>query len=153
MKIDVHNHFYPEKFLEKLEKEGGSAGLTVERDEWDRQLLVQHGTRVVTLTPPMTDPKKRIDDMDRVGFDVQVLTLSIPSVDIFPPDVAEDMAKVVNDEIAGICGQHPDRFMGFATLPFLDSNRTVRELERCIEGLKFNGACIGSNINERYGPG
>jgi aminocarboxymuconate-semialdehyde decarboxylase len=147
MKIDVHNHFYPEKFLEKLEKEGGSAGLTVEKDEWDRQLLVQHGTRVVTLTPPMTDPKKRLEDMDRIGFDAQVLTLSIPSVDIFSPDVGEDMARVVNDETAQICHEYPDRFMGFATLPFLDPKRTLRELERCIDTLKFSGACIGSNIN------
>jgi aminocarboxymuconate-semialdehyde decarboxylase len=37
--------------------------------------------------------------------------------------------------------------MAFATLPFLDSNRTVKELQRCIEELKLKGACIGSNIN------
>jgi aminocarboxymuconate-semialdehyde decarboxylase len=37
--------------------------------------------------------------------------------------------------------------MAFATLPFLDPDRTVKELERCIDELKFQGACIGSNIN------
>ena len=147
MRIDIHNHFYPAKFLEKLDRDGGSAGITIEKDDWDRQILAQHGTRVVTMTPPMTDPEKRIEDMDRAGFDTQVLTLSIPSVDIFPPDVGEDMARVVNDEIAQLCNEHPKRFMGFATLPFLDSDRTIRELERCVEELKFSGACIGSNIN------
>ena len=55
--------------------------------------------------------------------------------------------KHYNDEIAQICHDHPERFMAFATLPFVDSDRTIKELERCIDELKFQGACIGSNIN------
>ena len=128
MRIDVHNHYYPARFLEKLDRDGGPAGITIEKDDWGRQILVQHGTRVVTMTPPMTDPERRIEDMDRAGFDTQVLTLSVPSVDVFPPDVGEDMARVVNDEIARLCEAFPGRFLGFATLPFLDPERTIREL-------------------------
>ena len=147
MRIDVHSHFYPRKFVEKLERDGRQAGITVERDEWDRQILVQHGTRVVTMTPPMMDPEKRIEDMDRIGIDLQVLTLSIPSVDVFPPDVGVEMARLVNNEIAAICREYPDRFVGFGTLPFRDPEGTVRELARCVEELGFRGVCIGSNIN------
>ncbi len=147
MKIDVHNHFYPERFLKQLEKDGGSAGVTVEKDEWDRAILVQNGTRVVTITPPMSDINLRLKDMDEAGFDKQILTLSIPSVDIFPVEIGETLARVVNDEIAEISSDHPDRFTGFATLPFLDPDRTIKELERCIGTLGFRGACIGSNIN------
>jgi aminocarboxymuconate-semialdehyde decarboxylase len=95
----------------------------------------------------MNNIEKRIDDMNHTGFDMQILTLSIPSVDIFPIEIGETLAKVVNDEIAQICSDHPSHFMAFATLPFLDPDRTVKELERCIEQLKFQGACIGSNIN------
>jgi aminocarboxymuconate-semialdehyde decarboxylase len=147
MKIDVHNHFYPERFLKQLEKDGGSAGLTVENDAWDRTILVQHGTRVVTITPPMSNVDQRLEDMDQVGFDKQILTLSIPSVDIFPVEIGETLARVVNDEIARIVSDHPDRFLGFATLPFLDPDRTLKELERSVDSLNFRGACIGSNIN------
>jgi len=147
MKIDVHNHFYPNRFLERLSAEGGSAGVSVEKDEWGRPIIVQNGNRVVTITPPMSDVGKRLTDMDRAGFDVQILTLSVPSVDIFPVEVGEKLARVVNDEIREICNAHPDRFMGFATLPFLDPERAVKELERCIDTLGFKGACIGSNIN------
>jgi len=147
MKIDVHNHFYPTRFLKQLEKDGAAAGITVEKDEWGRQILVQHGNRMVTITPPMNDINQRIEDMDQAGFDMQILTLTAPSVDIFPVEIAETLARVVNDEIARICGDHSSRFMAFATLPFLDSDRTVKELERCIDELKFQGACMGSNIN------
>lgn len=147
MKIDIHNHFYPSRFLKELEKVGATVGISVEKDEWGRQILVQHGTRVVTITPPMNDTQKRLEDMGEAGFDIQVLTLSAPSVDIFPVDAGERLAQVVNDEIAEICRTHPTRFTAFATLPFLDPDRTLRELERCIGELKFRGACMGTNIN------
>jgi aminocarboxymuconate-semialdehyde decarboxylase len=147
MKIDIHNHFYPVRFLEKLDKEGSAVGISVERDEWNRPIIVQKGNRVVTITPPMNDIGKRLEDMDEAGFDVQVLTLSAPSVDVFPVDLAEGLARVVNDEIAEICHARQERFMAFATLPFSDPDRTVRELERCVDDLGFKGACIGSNIN------
>jgi aminocarboxymuconate-semialdehyde decarboxylase len=147
MKIDIHNHFYPTRFLKQLEKDGSPLGLTVERDEWGRQILVQRGTRVVTITPPMNNIEKRLEDMDQIGYDMQVLTLSAPSVDIFPVETGESLARLVNDELAEICRDHPRRFTAFATLPFLDPDRTVRELERCVEKLNFRGAAIGTNIN------
>jgi aminocarboxymuconate-semialdehyde decarboxylase len=127
MKIDVHNHFYPTRFLKQLEKDGATVGISVERDEWDIN--------------------QRLEDMGQAGFDMQILTLSAPSVDIFPIEIGETLAKVVNDEIAQICHDHPDHFMGFATLPFIDPDRTVKELERSIDELKFRGTCIGTNIN------
>jgi aminocarboxymuconate-semialdehyde decarboxylase len=147
MKIDIHNHFYPTRFLKQLEKDGTVVGLTVEKDEWARPIIVQHGNRVVTITPPMNDINQRLEDMDRAGFDVQILTLSAPSVDIFPLEAGEHLARLVNDEIAQICRDHPDHFMALATLPFLDPDRTIKELERCIDELNFQGACIGTNIN------
>jgi aminocarboxymuconate-semialdehyde decarboxylase len=147
MKIDIHNHFYPAKFLKQLEKVGSTIGITIETDEWGRQLLVQHGNRLVTITPPMNNVNKRIEDMDQSGFDTQILTLSAPSVDIFPVEIGETLAKVVNDEIARVCQEDSDHFMAFATLPFIDPDRTVKELERCIDSLGFKGACMGTNIN------
>ncbi len=147
MRIDIHNHFYPTKFLKQLENVGSTVGITIETDDWGRQILVQHGNRLVTITPPMNNVNKRIEDMDQSGFDMQILTLSAPSVDIFPVETGETLAKVVNDEIARICQEDPDHFMAFATLPFIDPNRTVKELERCIDALGFKGACMGTNIN------
>ncbi|MBA7692031.1 2-keto-4-carboxy-3-hexenedioate hydratase [subsurface metagenome] len=147
MRIDIHNHFYPTKFLKQLENVGSTVGITIETDDWGRQILVQHGNRLVTITPPMNNVNKRIEDMDQSGFDMQILTLSAPSVDIFPVEIGETLAKVVNDEIARICQEDPDHFMAFATLPFIDPDRTVIELERCIDALGFKGACMGTNIN------
>jgi aminocarboxymuconate-semialdehyde decarboxylase len=147
MKIDIHNHFYPLGFLQRLEKDGASVGIRVETDEWGRQILVQNGNRVVTITPPMTNVDKRIEDMDLAGFNMQILTLSIPSVDIFPAETGATLSAIVNDAHAQICHDHPDRFMAFATLPFVDPDLASKELERCIDDLHMSGASIGTNIN------
>lgn len=147
LKIDVHNHFYPKKFLKELEKSGPTAGIHIEKDDWGRVIMVQGGNRVVTITEPMSNIDKRLEDMAEVGFDKQILTLSIPSVDIFPIKIAKELACVVNDAFAEICRDHPDHFMAFATLPFIDPEAAIVELERCIGDLGFKGACIGSNIN------
>ncbi|UCG65450.1 MAG: hypothetical protein JSW12_23230, partial [Deltaproteobacteria bacterium] len=67
MKVDIHNHFYPTRFLKQLEKDGAAAGITVEKDEWNRQILAQHGNRLVTITDPMTDINQRLEDMAQTG--------------------------------------------------------------------------------------
>jgi aminocarboxymuconate-semialdehyde decarboxylase len=147
MKIDIHNHFYPTQFLNELKEVGRTVGISVEKDEWDRTLLVQHGNRLVTLTDPMTRIDQRLKDMTETNIDMQVLTLSIPSVDIFPLEMAVKLARIVNEEISGICQDHPKHFMALSTLPFLSPDQTMKELEYCIEKLGFKGACMGSNIN------
>jgi aminocarboxymuconate-semialdehyde decarboxylase len=147
MKIDIHNHFYPTQFLNELKEVGRTVGISVEKDEWNRTLLVQHGNRLVTLTDPMTKIDQRLKDMTETNIDMQVLTLSIPSVDIFPLEMAVKLARIVNEEIGGICQDHPKHFMALATLPFLSPDQTMKELEYCIEKLGFKGACMGSNIN------
>ena len=61
---------------------------------------MQQGTRVVTITPPMNNIELRLQDMGEAGFNMQILTLSIPSVDIFPVEVGENLGRVINDEFA-----------------------------------------------------
>lgn len=147
MKIDIHNHFYPTNFLKQLEEEGAGLGLSFETDDWGRRVMLHYGARILTITEPMYTVEKRLEDMDAAGIDVQVLTLSAPSVDPFPADVAARLSRSVNEEIARICQDHPKRFMALATLPYLDPDLAVKELEYCIEELGHKGACIGSNIN------
>lgn len=148
MKIDVHNHFYPRRFLDELDTHGAALGIGIEQDEWRRPVIVQRGNRVVTITTPMNDIQRRLEDMEKAGIDVQVLTLSAPSVDLFSVEIAERLSRVVNDEIARICTEHPEHFVGFATLPYLDAERAVGEMRRAVEELGFKGICIGTHIRD-----
>ena len=53
----------------------------------------------------------------------------------------------MNDDIAKIVDQYPNRFIGLGTIPMQDEKLAVNELERCIKDLGLAGIQIRSNIN------
>jgi aminocarboxymuconate-semialdehyde decarboxylase len=57
------------------------------------------------------------------------------------------VSRLVNDRIAEVCGQHPDRFVGMCTVPLQDPDMAVAELERCIGDLGLRGVEISTNVN------
>jgi len=146
MKIDVHNHYYPESFIKALEK-GAIPNLQIVRDEIGRNIMVHKGTRVVTITPPMSNVDLRLKDMAKAKMDMQVLSLSIPSVDAFPPEEGTAFAQLVNEELAKIATKYPDRFTFFATTPLKAKEGAIRELNRAVRELGARGIILGSNID------
>ena len=43
-------------------------------------------------------------------------------------------SRLINDNIAEICGEHPDRFVGLGTVPLQAPELAVAELERAVQG-------------------
>jgi len=146
LKIDVHNHYYPEAFIKELEK-GAIPTLQIVRDEVGRNVMVHKGTRVVTITPPMNNVELRLRDMAKAGIDTQVLSLSIPSVDAFSPEEGMVFAQMVNEELSKISKKYPDRFSFFATTPLKAKEGAIAELSRAVEKLGARGVILGSNID------
>jgi len=146
MKIDIHNHYYPEAFLKGLDK-GIIPSLKIIRDEVGRNIMVHKGTRVVTITPPMNNVELRLKDMAKAGIDMQVLSLSIPSVDAFPPEEGMGFAQMVNQELSKISKKHPTQFAFFATIPLKAKEGAIVELNRAVEKLGAKGVILGSNID------
>ena len=97
----------------------------------------------------MTDPAKRIEDMDRVGIDVEVLSLSTPNVYFAPQERQAEVARLVNDAYAELIAKEPKRFKGFASIPMDDPDAALRELDRALGELRLNGVIVLSNINGR----
>ncbi len=87
--------------------------------------------------------------MDRVGIDVEVLSLSTPNVYFAPPERQAEVARLVNDAYAELAAKHPKRFKGFASIPMDDPEAAVRELHRSLDELRLNGVIVLSNINGR----
>jgi aminocarboxymuconate-semialdehyde decarboxylase len=157
MIIDIHNHFYAPKLLSAIEK-GKFRDLRVERDSWNRKLIVHKGTRAVTITDPMTNVDMRLEDMEKAGVDIQVLSLTIPGVDFLDPEEGLEYAQASNEEIAGVCSRHSDHFVGIASVPLKDTEASLQETERAVKELGMKGMCIGSHIDglfiddERFWP-
>ena len=68
---DLHTHYYPEAFFRLIEQVGGDFSFAT--SPTGQAIIRFRGARFFGITPPMTDPAKRLADMDRVGIDVEVL--------------------------------------------------------------------------------
>lgn len=147
MRWDLHTHYYPEAFFRLIEEVGGAFSFGT--DPTGRTIIRYRGSRFFGITPPMTDPVRRIEDMDRVGIDVEVISLSTPNVYFAPPERQAEVARLVNDAYADLAARHPTRFKGFASIPMDDPDAALRELERALDELRMNGVIVLSNINGR----
>ena len=147
MKFDLHTHYYPESFFDKIREL--SSDFTFDKDPTGRTIIKLRGARFFGITPPMTDPEKRIEDMDRVGIDVEVVSLSTPNVFFAPAERQPEVARMVNDDYAELIARYPKRFKGFASIPMDDPDEAVKELHRALDKLKLNGVILISNIQGR----
>ena len=60
----------------------------------------------------------RIEEMDKYGIDISVLSMTVPGVQLEPNEKkAIDLAREANDTLAAAIQRHPRRLAGFAHLP------------------------------------
>lgn len=84
----------------------------------------------------------RLEHMDAVGVDVQVVSHGNGSPSSLAAPESVDLCRRVNDDLAQQISEHPGRFRGFATLPLYDPEAAGEELRRCVGELGFVGALI-----------
>jgi predicted TIM-barrel fold metal-dependent hydrolase len=88
--------------------------------------------------------------MDKYEGLVQVIAPSWPSVELVAPKKAVDLAKALNDEVAGLVAKYPDRFpAGIASLPMNDMDAALAETDRAIKDLRLRGVLIYTPINDK----
>lgn len=88
--------------------------------------------------------------MDAAGIDVQVLSLTDPSVQQLNATEAVELAREANDHLAEAIRHHPKRFAGFATLPTAAPDIAAEELERMVSEHGFSGGYINGHNRGRY---
>jgi aminocarboxymuconate-semialdehyde decarboxylase len=147
--IDVHSHFFPKEFLDRVERHGGAHGAGVRR-EGSVPLLAMPGHPPVPLLPEFVDLPARLAYLDARQITLQALSLSPPMVYWAPPRLGAELARAFNDGIAEVCRAHPDRFVGLATLPMQDVDAALREAERAVRELGMRGLYLATSVNGRY---
>jgi predicted TIM-barrel fold metal-dependent hydrolase len=134
--IDTHHHFYAPAYQK--------AWL-----DWEDQRKIPHFQSQVNWSVA-----KAIEDMDQAGVRTGVLSLaSTPGVwfDQPAPEVAK-MARLCNDFGAQMVRDHPGRFGLFATLPMIDVDSSLKEIDYALGTLKADGFGLQTNYGDKW-PG
>ena len=144
--VDIHAHFYPERYLKILGEEGGSFGIKLERTQAKEIVIDIKGSRL-SLGPAFTDLDVRIKAMKRQRVDVHALSLTRPMVYWADAELGLKLSQAMNDAVAEAHTAFPDRFVGLAVLPMQDTPSALEELERASRLPGMRGIYMGTNIH------
>ncbi|MDQ1583322.1 MAG: aminocarboxymuconate-semialdehyde decarboxylase [Microbacteriaceae bacterium] len=142
----MHAHVIPPVLVERMRAGTAPDGIIIDDSGEIPWVAHRQGYRY-PLLGSFHDVPARIAQMDAMGIDVSVLS---PAPPLFlywiEKEEARAAAMVVNDAVAAMVAERPDRFVGLATLPMQDPAAAVAELRRCVELLGMRGAQVGPHI-------
>ncbi len=124
-RIDVHHHLVPSGYLDEVANRRQGAPV-----EWS--------------------PTKSIEEMDRSGIAVAVLSLIQPAVSFGDGDKARRLARQSNEYAAQMQRDHRDRFGSFATIPLPDTEGSLKEIEYALDTLGADGLGLMTSYADRY---
>lgn len=149
LKIDMHTHMMPRHMPDFAKKFGYGDFIMMEHVNAGEANMMQGSRFFRKVQQNVWDAEVRIPEYAQFNTQVQVVC-TIPVLFSYwakPKDGAE-VARFLNDDLAGSIAPYPKNYIGLGTLPMQDTDLAIRELERCKE-LGFPGVQIGSNINDR----
>jgi aminocarboxymuconate-semialdehyde decarboxylase len=147
--IDVHAHFFPERFIRAIEEGGAPSGGSVDRGSPVGPVIVVKGSRTPPLEARYYDLPKRVASMNRQGVAVQALSLTAPMVYWGQGDFGTRLARAFNDGASAAHTAYPDRFVVCLTLPMQDPAQALAELDRGAKLPGVRAVYMGTNVNGR----
>ena len=146
--IDIHAHMVPTSLWQAADAKRDWYGYRYQPGEGVGSFVGNGKTTNFSSPKVRFTPEERMKDMDTQGVDVQVLSIHTPFFG-YHLDATQGgaLARDVNDEIAAMARQWPQRFAGLATLPVQDVKAAIEELERAVTRLGLKGAELDTNVN------
>src|SRR5690348_11966621 len=150
MRVDVHTHFFPRRFLEEIGRSGAPYNMVVNELPGGGIELVMNGVPHPPLRP-FYEVEEHLRRMAEASLDMHVVWQS-SRPNIFWADGALGLAlcQIINDEYSALMQAHPNRFIGIASVPLQDIEKAVAEAERAVKEKKLKGVMTNTNVNGRY---
>src|SRR3977135_3901897 len=95
LRLAPHTHFYTQGYFDNVRESGGD--FSFDKDPTGRTIITHRGARFFGITTPMSDPDKRLEDMDRRGRDGEDISLSTPNIFCADESRQADVARTLND--------------------------------------------------------
>ena len=149
-RIDVHTHILPPAWPDWRDRFGYGGWPQLEPLGPRRARIVVDERVFREIDDDCWDPAVRLDDCDRTGVALQVLS-TVPVMFAYdkPAEDAVVVARLLNDHIAGVVAGNSTRFAGLGTIPLQDADLAILELQRCVTELGLAGVQIGTHVGDR----
>ena len=144
--IDIHCHRECGPATEMMKAEEEKAGRV--RLQYGSQITRDVNRRQLEhLRPKMDFLEVRLEDMDRMGVDIQAVAVSVYQYYYWAEaEVGAKVSRVINDELAEATSKYGDRFSPLGTVPLQDTDAAVAELRYCVNELGMKGLEINSHV-------
>jgi aminocarboxymuconate-semialdehyde decarboxylase len=147
MNIDLHSHFFPIEAFQNAGKYRDRAPRTVVEN--GRLTVSSGGGTRGNLSAGAFDAAARIKDLDQMSIDLQAISPS-PIMLFYwdEPAVAGYFSRLQNDAIQTIVARHPDRFVGFGSVPLQSVAESIAIAEEA-KKLGLKGLEIGTAVGDK----
>jgi 6-methylsalicylate decarboxylase len=127
--VDLHHHVIPEFYWDATNEDGNVAG---------------------GINPPRWSLDGAIAYLDEARIDVAIASISTPGVHLGDDAAARILAGRVNEYLADMKRNRPDRFGAFAALPLPDVEGSLEQIAYALDVLALDGVSIMTNAGRSY---
>src|SRR4030095_1358508 len=148
MRIDIHSHTAPAKYVEAIRRDPKRMGCRIEKDDQGRESIVQDMGRSTRLRARLIDRERRLRQVASEQIDVIVESLLPPLLPLWAPTaIAVRVCQIVKNAIAEDAVRFPGRMVGMGILPLQDVGEAIRELDRLVKRHRMASFLIPASVH------
>jgi aminocarboxymuconate-semialdehyde decarboxylase len=147
--VDIHNHFFPRSWPDLAARYGTPNWPWIKHTEPGKAEIMVGDRFFRHIYSACWDPEVRLQEMDRDGVDMQVISAT-PVLFAYerPVEHALDCAQLFNDAALELCAHGKGRLKSLCQVPLQDIDAACRELTRCMRAGHL-GVQIGNHVGEK----
>src|SRR5580700_9570962 len=147
--IDIHNHFFPSSWPDLAARYGTPNWPWIKHTEPGKAEIMVGDRFFRHINSACWDPEVRLQEMDRDGVDVQIISVT-PVLFAYerPVEHALDCAQLLNDAALELCSRGKGRLKSFCQVPLQDVDAASEELSRCMQAGHL-GVQIGNHVGSK----
>jgi len=147
--IDIHNHFFPDSWPDLAARYGTPNWPWIKHTEPGKADIMVGDRFFRHIYSACWDPEVRLQEMDRDGVDVQVMSAT-PVLFAYerPVEHTLDCARLFNDAALELCSRGKGRLKSLCQVPLQDVDAACKELSRCMRAGHL-GVQIGNHVGNK----